>query len=83
MRINKLLVILLATLTIFGCRKDIDGETTKVTQQPNVPILEDSGFSGLIVNEDGEAISNAIVDFVSHSLTTDENGHFSYFDERI
>jgi len=78
MRFTKLLVILLATLTIFGCRKDIDGVTTVLEQQPNVPILEDSGFSGLIVDEDGQPIQDAIVDFVTFSTNTDENGRFSY-----
>ena len=80
MRFTKILVILLATLTIFGCRKDIDGLTTEVIQDQEVPILEDSGFSGLIIDENGQGVSNAIVDFATATATTDENGFFRYSD---
>ena len=78
MRFNTLIVILLATLTIFGCRKDIDGETTEVIVQQNPPILEDSGFSGLIVDEQGNPIENAVIDFTSFTQTSDENGYFRF-----
>lgn len=80
MRFNQLIVILLATLTIFGCRKDIDGATTEVIVQQNPPILEDSGFSGLIVNEQGNPIEDAVVDFTSFTQTSDENGYFRFDD---
>ena len=78
MRFYKILVILLATLTIFGCRKDIDGEITQITLEPNTPYLEDTGFSGLILDEKGNPIENAVVDFTSFRQNTDENGYFKF-----
>ena len=78
MKFTKVLVVLLAVLTIIGCRKDIDGVPTETVIPPSIPFLHDVEFQGIVVDEDGNPISDAILDFTSFTQTTDENGFFRF-----
>ena len=78
MKFTKVLVVLLAVLTIVGCRKDIDGIPTETIVQPPIPYLEDTEFQGLIVDQEGNPVSDAIIDFTSFEEKSDENGYFKF-----
>ncbi len=78
MKFTKLLVVLLAVLTIFGCRKDIDGVTTQTTVSPSIPILQETSLQGLVVDQNDQPIAGARVEFTNITRTSDENGYFKF-----
>ena len=78
MKFTKALVVLLAVLTIVGCRKDIDGIPTETIIQPAVPFLQETDLSGQVVDESGFPIENARLQFSNFSETSDENGYFKF-----
>lgn len=80
MRITKVLVVLLAILSITGCRKDIDGVPTETIIEPNPPYLHATAFDGLVIDENGDPVSNAAVSFTNLTTLTDNNGYFKFED---
>lgn len=64
-------------LLAFGCRKDDYIETTTIMNPPIVEIVE-TGLSGLVSDENGQAIAGATVTARSQTTTTDANGYFFF-----
>jgi len=78
MKFTKTLVVLLAVLTIIGCRKDIDGVPTEEIISPSVPYFQETDLTGQVVDENGNPIENARIEFTSFAETSDENGYFKF-----
>ena len=78
MKFTKTLVVLLAVLTIVGCRKDIDGVPTEEIIQPAPLFFQETALTGQVVDENGNPIENARIQFSSFIETSDENGFFKF-----
>ncbi|MDF1695893.1 MAG: SdrD B-like domain-containing protein [Saprospiraceae bacterium] len=70
--------ILFAVFIILaGCRKDEKIDDPIIIDPPSDPTIEVvSGVTGLVIDEDGNPVTDAKVDVYNRQVTTDENGIF-------
>lgn len=83
-KLSSLLVFFMASMILFSsCKKDIDAETNNPPVVPGekypipaaTPVT--GSVSGLIVNENNQAVDAATVSIGSNTTTTDARGNFS------
>ena len=83
-KLSSLLVLFMASMVLFSsCKKDIDAETNNPPVVPGdkypipaaTPVT--GSVSGLIVNENNQAVDGATVSIGSNTTTTDARGNFS------
>ena len=71
--------VLFLTLLISSCREDLITESTVVDEPiPTNTYLYEFGVFGLVVDEDGEAIDQALITANGIAQMSDDNGYFEY-----
>jgi len=72
--------LLLITL-IYSCREDVD--IIDPPTGPDPQIIVNSSVYGIVTDEDGSAVSDALVSFNTLSTMTDEHGFFTFNNEDL
>jgi hypothetical protein len=75
---NWIFFLLALPLLTFSCRKDINTINTSTTTYQAPEILVTASLSGQVINEEGEAISNAIVRLGNRATVTNESGLYQF-----
>ncbi len=79
MKIKHIYLLASIALLCYSCQKDvISSETTEVTVGP-IEVIE-SSVSGLVTDQEGNALADVSVQYKGDFLKTDENGYFKIED---
>ncbi|MBT8190900.1 MAG: hypothetical protein KJO29_10775 [Bacteroidia bacterium] len=76
MQIRIFFIFLLAAAIFQSCQDDIIGETETTTILTNPEVNIASGVNGIIVDQDGNAIQNVVIEYNNKDQRSDENGYF-------
>lgn len=75
---KNLLTLLLASITLWSCQKDLDETLVdNINQVPNLTTKINSSVSGFVVDENNQAVAGALVVVYDKTTTTDDYGYFS------
>ena len=76
--LKNLLTLLLASITLWSCQKDLDETLVdNINQIPNLTTKINSSVSGFVVDENNQAVAGASVVVYDKTTTTDDYGYFS------
>jgi hypothetical protein len=80
---NWIFLLLALPLLTFSCRKDLDTITTSTTTYQAPEILVTASLTGQVIDENGEAVSNAIVRLGNKATVTNEVGLYQFKNETM
>lgn len=73
---NRIYILVLILVTLLGCRKDEVTETSSGPIIPDPTVAYISSVSGVVTDDLGQSIEDAVISYDEITARTDRNGHF-------